>query len=342
MVPPTPARWSFDEPYPPLQPRRRGARARGLPRRRPEEGRPRPAQGGARRLRLRHVPRKDEPEHRGRLEGSRATRPWTSGARPATATPTRRRTTSRRRRSPPPTRARSATTTQVTQFKKGKHALAWAAVKAMPTFHYQPMAIREGLKGCGGCHKIGLKSEAGAEGAAPGQRRVRGRLVRRLPHAPPVLEGEARRPRRARPATWGSTTRSGRCTRARSTACATPLKQQKAIPETSAGAHLPDLPHAGGQPRGAHRLGVPRGAAALARRTTRSGRRTGSTILQGLGVLDPKGNPTARLEVVKAADVARLTQEAFDRRSATKMLETCNQCHSVNFAKGAARPRRTA
>ena len=36
------------------------------------------------------------------------------------------------------------------------------------------------------------------------------------------------------------------------------------------------------------------------------------TILQALGVLDPEGNPTGRLEVVKAADVARLTQEDWD------------------------------
>ena len=45
-----------------------------------------------------------------------------------------------------------------TQFKKGKHAMAWAAMKAMPTFHWQPMAMTEGMKGCGGCHKIGLKT----------------------------------------------------------------------------------------------------------------------------------------------------------------------------------------
>lgn len=50
--------------------------------------------------------------------------------------------------------------TQVAQFKKGKHALAWAAMKAMPTAHAQPVAMMEGLKGCGGCHKLGLKSEA--------------------------------------------------------------------------------------------------------------------------------------------------------------------------------------
>ena len=49
---------------------------------------------------------------------------------------------------------------KVAQFKKGKHAVAWAAVKAMPTAHAQPVAMMEGMKGCGGCHKIGLKTEA--------------------------------------------------------------------------------------------------------------------------------------------------------------------------------------
>lgn len=57
-----------------------------------------------------------------------------------------------------------------------------------------------------------------------------------------------------------------------------------------------------------------------------------ATILQGLGVLDPDGKPTARLDVVKAADVARLTQEDWQKER-DKMLKTCNQCHSLNFAK---------
>ena len=58
-----------------------------------------------------------------------------------------------------------------------------------------------------------------------------------------------------------------------------------------------------------------------------------ATILQALGVLDPAGKPTARLDVVKAADVARLTQEDWQKER-DKMIKTCNQCHSVNFAKG--------
>jgi cytochrome c553 len=57
------------------------------------------------------------------------------------------------------------------------------------------------------------------------------------------------------------------------------------------------------------------------------------TILQGLGVLDPDGKPTGRLDVVKAADVARLSHEDWQEER-DKMLKTCNGCHSANFAKG--------
>ena len=56
------------------------------------------------------------------------------------------------------------------------------------------------------------------------------------------------------------------------------------------------------------------------------------TILQALGVLDPEGNPTPRLDMVKAADVARLTQEDFDIER-NKMIAVCSECHSENFAR---------
>jgi hypothetical protein len=55
-------------------------------------------------------------------------------------------------------------------------------------------------------------------------------------------------------------------------------------------------------------------------------------ILQALGVLDPQGQPTKRLDVVKSADVARLTQEDWQKER-DKMIKTCRQCHSENFAK---------
>ena len=65
---------------------------------------------------------------------------------------------------PTPDTCGSCHETQVAQFKKGKHSMAWAAMNAMPTIHWQPMALIEGMKGCGACHKIGLKSAAEIEG----------------------------------------------------------------------------------------------------------------------------------------------------------------------------------
>ena len=57
-----------------------------------------------------------------------------------------------------------------------------------------------------------------------------------------------------------------------------------------------------------------------------------ATILQALGVLDPAGNATKRLDVVKGIQLARLTEEDWQKER-DKMLKTCNQCHSANFAK---------
>ena len=56
------------------------------------------------------------------------------------------------------------------------------------------------------------------------------------------------------------------------------------------------------------------------------------TILQAIGVLDDKGQPTERLEVVKAGKVARLTKEEFDQER-TKMVKACTQCHSKSYAE---------
>ena len=57
-----------------------------------------------------------------------------------------------------------------------------------------------------------------------------------------------------------------------------------------------------------------------------------ATILKALGVLDPAGQPTGRLDVIKAAQVARLTQEDWQKER-DKMIATCNQCHSSNYVK---------
>jgi len=56
------------------------------------------------------------------------------------------------------------------------------------------------------------------------------------------------------------------------------------------------------------------------------------TILKGLGVLDPQGNPTPRLDVVKAGKLARLTKEEWvaERK---RMIKVCKNCHSNSYVK---------
>jgi cytochrome c553 len=55
------------------------------------------------------------------------------------------------------------------------------------------------------------------------------------------------------------------------------------------------------------------------------------TILQALGILDNKGKPTPRIEIVKVGKVARLTKEEFQAER-EKMIKICANCHSENFA----------
>ena len=48
---------------------------------------------------------------------------------------------------------------RVKEYREGKHALAWTAMKAMPMITHQPMAVGGGdLKGCSACHKVGEKA----------------------------------------------------------------------------------------------------------------------------------------------------------------------------------------
>ncbi len=219
---------------------------------------------------------------------------------------------------------------QVQQFKGGKHALAWAAMKAMPTAHWQPIALMEGMKGCGGCHKIGLKTEAEIDqlkkdGAGFGIASCDACHTRHL-----FSVKEAKQPQACQTCHMGfdhpqwemySTSKHG---------VRYLLKQNNILPQTAAAptcqtCHMQDGNHAVRTAWGclAVRLPLPEDEQWAADQTT---------ILQALGVLDPQGNPTARLDVVKAADVARLTQEDWQKER-DKMVKTCNQCHSVNFAR---------
>ena len=219
---------------------------------------------------------------------------------------------------------------RVDQFKRGKHAFAWAAMKAMPTAHAQPIALMEGMKGCGGCHKIGLKSEEDMaaikkEGGKFGVASCDGCHTRHL-----FSVEEARAPQACQTCHMGFDHPQWEMWSASKHGVRALLKQNMTLPQSAAGptcqtCHMQDGDHEVRTPWGflAVRLPLPKDRQWAADQTT---------ILQALGVLDPDGKPTARLEVVKQAQVARLTQEEFDAER-ERLIGTCGECHSENFAR---------
>ena len=219
---------------------------------------------------------------------------------------------------------------QLEQFSRGKHSLAWASLKAMPTTHALPMSLVDGMKGCGGCHKLGFKSdeEIGrlkAEGSKFGHASCDACHTRHL-----FSKEEARQPQACQTCHMGFDHPQWEMWSSSKHGVRYLLKQNGVLPASAAAptcqtCHMQEGNHEVRTPWGflAVRLPLPEDPQWKADQIT---------ILQALGVLDLEGNPTARLDVVKAADVARLTQEDFDRERET-LLSTCNECHSANFAQ---------
>ena len=216
------------------------------------------------------------------------------------------------------------------QFSAGKHALAWAALEAMPTTHALPMSLIGGMKGCGGCHKLGLKSEETvaelkANGSTFGHASCDACHTR---HTFSVVE--ARQPQACQTCHMGFDHPQWEMWSSSKHGIRYLLKQNGTLPDSTPAptcqtCHMVDGNHEVRTAWGflAVRLPLPEDEQWAADQVT---------ILQALGVLDPEGNPTARLDVVKAADVARLTKEDFDRER-EKMLAVCGDCHSENFAR---------
>lgn len=219
---------------------------------------------------------------------------------------------------------------RVAEFKRGKHAAAWAAMKAMPTFHWQPVALMDGMKGCGGCHKIGLKTDdelkgLRKDGAGFGVASCDACHTRHT-----FSLKEAKEPQACQTCHMGFDHPQWEMYSGSKHGVRHLLKQVGVLDEKTAAptcqtCHMQDGNHEVRTAWGflAVRLPMPENTQWAADR---------AIILQALGVLDPNGKPTGRLDVVKAADLARLTQDDWQRER-DKMLKTCNQCHSVHFAK---------
>lgn len=210
---------------------------------------------------------------------------------------------------------------QVEQFKAGKHNLGWIAASAMPMWAHQPKAVvGEGYKGCSSCHKIGVKGDAEKLQYRYGNAQCDSCHTRHSFKKP-----EAQDPRACQTCHMGfdhpqwemwSTSKHG-------TIWQIEGPSSKRAP-TCQTCHMEKGNHAVMTAWGFLALRLPE--------DDKDWLNDRVTILQALGVLDDKGNPTPRLDIVKAGKVARLTKEEFQRER-DRMINVCSKCHGVSYAR---------
>ena len=93
---------------------------------------------------------------------------------------------------------------------------------------------------------------------------------------------------------------------------------------------MPDMPYAGGKPCCQDRLGISRGEAADARGQA-VGCRSGDNTAGAWSPRSP-GKSNRQACSCQSGRCRKITQEDWQKER-DKMVKTCNQCHSVNFAK---------
>ena len=217
---------------------------------------------------------------------------------------------------------------QAKQYLSGKHAKGLLPITAFPGFaHQQPTAFIAGQKGCNGCHNLGIVDEKSKTEGLAGEYRAYykyGMDCQNCHTRHAFSKKEAQQPEACNSchtgfdhAQWEMWSHS----------------KHGAAYNTDRAAHRGPTCQDCHMANGDHHVMTAWGFLAL--RLPESdpewmGYR--ATILQGLGVLDKDGKPTARLDVVKAADLARLDKGSWDKERA-RMEKICERCHSANFAK---------
>ena len=203
------------------------------------------------------------------------------------------------------------------QYMAGKHSAAWIAMSSMPTNGLQPHPFIQGLKGCGGCHKVGIR-DAATKGKGYGSPCDSCHTRHKFSKA------EARRPEACRTCHMGfdhppwemwSASKHGVIYLTEGDTGRAPKCQT---------CHMENGNHDVMTAWGFLALRLPEDDQEW------MGYR--ATILKGLQVLDANGKPTGRLEVVKAGKVARLDKASW-KKERERMVKVCVRCHSEKYAR---------
>jgi len=216
---------------------------------------------------------------------------------------------------------------QVAQFKRSKHARAWAAVQALPTFHHLTAGGPGESTGCATCHRIGLKTAAESAalkkaGATHGQascdachtRHTFSKLEARQPEACRSCHGDLQYD------AWAASKHGTRHV----------LQVSGRLPDSVAAptcqyCHLQNGDHANRTPWGnlGLRLPLPQDAAWA---------RDVQEILVALGVRDAAGGDGPRAAAVERAGILFIDRVDYQNER-HKLTQACKQCHGSPFIR---------
>ena len=216
---------------------------------------------------------------------------------------------------------------QAAQFRTGKHARAWTAVKVLPTFHHLSQGKVDDPSGCAACHRIGLKSaeEAAAlrkAGASHGQASCDACHTRHLFSAL-----EARQPEACRSChgslqydAWASSKHGAR----HRLVTSGQLPAEAAAP-TCQVCHMQNGDHANRTPWGnlALRLPPPQDPAWAADQRV---------LLVALGLLGATGGDGPRADGLQDSGLLHLDRIDFENER-HKLTQACRQCHGIAFVR---------
>jgi hypothetical protein len=233
---------------------------------------------------------------------------------------------------------------EVEQFLAGKHALAWRAMMAIPMTKKMPP--EEVLFGCGGCHKIGVKSREELLGLGLSRPYGIGATCDQCHTRHRFSVVEARQPEACAKCHMGfdhpqwemwKTSKHGNIYFANKDRY--PL--EKSLKEVEPWEYPGPTCQLCHMPKGNHSVLAPWGFIGL---VAFQGRPSGlevvedpeweeakASLLKALRVLDPEGNPTPLLKAVVDLRIVRVDPKEFmDARK--RLLEVCSGCHSEQFA----------
>ncbi|MFP7754403.1 multiheme c-type cytochrome [Thermodesulfobacteriota bacterium B35] len=213
---------------------------------------------------------------------------------------------------------------RVKEYMGGKHALGLLPVSAFPGFaHQQPQAFIAGQKGCNGCHNMGVTDQSVMNNDFRKYYKY-GMDCQNCHTRHAFSKKEALQPEACNSchtgfdhAQWEMWFHSKH-----GAAYVTDRKAHRG--PTCQDCHMPGGNHSVRTAWGFLALRLPEADKEW------MGYRV--TILKALGVLDSAGQPTARLDIVKKADMVRLTKESWEAER-SKMEAVCQKCHSATFAR---------